>query len=209
MSGWIDVSVPISPRLVVWKGDPPLTLEQVMFMDKGDVCNLTRMALSVHTGTHMDAPRHFVRDGLTMEAMPLDAVMGPARVIGIDDPVAVTPRELPSDLQRGERILFRTRNSSLSWSEAPFLEDYVYVSKEAAQALVDAGVQTVGVDYLSVGGYHKDLVETHDVLLGAGVWVIEGLDLSRIAPGRYEMACLPLKIVGSDGAPARAALRPL
>jgi arylformamidase len=121
----------------------------------------------------------------------------------------VTPRELPSDLQRGERILFRTRNSSLSWSEAPFLEDYVYVSKEAAQALVDAGVQTVGVDYLSVGGYHKDLVETHDVLLGAGVWVIEGLDLSRIAPGRYEMACLPLKIVGSDGAPARAALRPL
>lgn len=209
MRDWIDVSVPISPRLVVWKGDPPLTVEQVMFMDKGDVCNLTRMALSVHTGTHMDAPRHFVRDGLTMEAMPLGAVMGPARVIGIEDPVAVTPRELPSDLQRGERILFRTRNSSLNWSEAPFLEDYVYISKEAAQALVDAGVRTVGVDYLSVGGYHKDLVETHDVLLGAGVWVIEGLDLSRIAPGRYEMACLPLKIVGSDGAPARAALRPL
>jgi arylformamidase len=209
MAEWTDVSVSISPRLVVWKGDPALTLEQVMFMDKGDVCNLTRMALSVHTGTHMDAPRHFVRGGLTMEAMPLDAVLGPARVIGIDDPIAVTPRELPADLGRGERVLFRTRNSSLDWSQQAFIEDYVYISREAAQALVDAGVQTVGIDYLSVGGFHKDLIETHDVLLGAGVWVIEGLDLSKIEPGLYEMACLPLKIMGSDGAPARAALRPL
>jgi arylformamidase len=209
MAGWIDVSVTITPRLVVWKGEPQCRVEQVESMDEGGVCNLTRLAMSAHTGTHLDAPRHFIRGGAAMEAMPLEAMIGPARVVRIEDPVAVTPRELPADLRRGERILFRTRNSSRDWSEAPFAEDYVYVSKEAARVLAGAGVRTAGIDYLSVGGFHQDLIETHQALLGAGIWVIEGLDLSKVEPGHYEMVCLPLKIAGSDGAPARVVLRPL
>ena len=209
MSAWIDVSVPLHAGTPVWKGDPPPLFEQAMFLDRGDLCNLTRMSASVHLGTHMDAPRHFLRDGAGMETLPLDAVLGEARVVLIEDTLAVRPAELPADLAPGERILFRTVNSTRCWSRSDFVEDFVFISKEAAQALADAGIRTVGTDYLSVGGFTQDLVETHEILLGAGIWIIEGLDLSRIQPGRYELACLPLKIVGCDGAPARAALRPL
>lgn len=209
MSGWIDISVPLRNGMVVWKGDPPARFEQVAFMERGDMCNVTRANISVHTGTHMDAPRHFVQGGAGMEALPLDAVLGPARVIPISDPVSIKPSELPADLKPGDRILFRTVNSTRCWAIEEFVEDFVYISQEAARELVDAGVRTVGIDYLSIGGFTNDLVETHEILLGAGVWVIEGLNLAHIEPGDYELACLPLLIPGSDGAPARAALRPL
>ena len=136
--------------------------------------------------------------------------MGPCRVIEIRDREAIRPGELvPQKLKAGERILFRTRNSRRAWKSAEFFEKFVYISKEAAAYLVDRGVQTVGVDYLSVGGFCNDGVETHQILLGARVWIIEGLNLSRIRPGRYELACLPIKLQGSDGAPARAVIRPL
>jgi arylformamidase len=127
--------------------------------------------------------------------------------VAIKDPAAITPGELPTDLARGDRILFRTRNSDRDLLRQPFVDDFVYIARGAARVLAEAGVQTVGIDYLSVGGFHTDLAETHEILLEAGIWIIEGLDLTRIEPGRYELACLPLKIVGSDGAPARAALR--
>lgn len=209
MSDWIDISIPLHAATPVWKGDPPPLFEQALSLDRGDICNLTRMNTSVHLGTHMDAPRHFLRGGAGMETLPLDAVLGEARVIDIQDPVAVRPTELPADLAPGERVLFRTLNSTRCWSLPGFVEDYVFISKEASRALAAAGVRTVGIDYLSVGGFTQDLVETHEILLDAGIWVIEGLDLSRIQPGRYQLACLPLNIVGCDGAPARAALRPL
>ncbi|MBE7540735.1 MAG: cyclase family protein [Bryobacteraceae bacterium] len=207
MSEWIDVSMPLANGMTVWPGDAPPRFEQTMWIERGDPCNLTRMDVSVHTGTHMDAPRHFLREGAGMESLPLEAVMGPARVVETSHPEAVQAGELPGDLERGERILFKTPNSARDLLERPFAEDFVYISREAAVVLAEAGVRTVGVDGLSVGGFHQDLVETHEILLGAGIWIIEGLDLRRIEPGRYELACLPLKIVGSDGAPARAALR--
>ena len=209
MSDWIDISVPITPRLTVWEGDGAPVVEQTMFLERGDPYNLTRLAFSAHTGTHMDAPRHFLRAGATMESLPLDAVLGPAHVIEIRDPVAVHAAEIPAYLEPGARVLFKTTNSSRSWATAPFFKDFVFIARDAAQSLVDLRVQTVGIDYLSVGGYSQDLVETHEILLGVGIWIIEGLDLSAVDPGLYELACLPLKIPGADGAPARAVVRPL
>jgi arylformamidase len=207
MSEWIDVSVPLRNGMLVWDGDDSPRIEQILFLERGEPYNLTNMAMSVHTGTHMDAPRHFIREGASIDEVPLDAVIGPARVVESNDAEAVRVADLPADLRSGDRVLFKTRNSSRDWPSQPFDRGFVYISREAALALVEAGVQTVGIDYLSVGGYSTDLRETHDILLGAGVWVIEGLDLRRVDAGRYEMACLPLKIAGADGAPARVALK--
>ena len=208
---WIDISVPVRNGMVHWPGDPGFEsrLEKKIGDKNGSPCNLTHLNLSAHTGTHMDAPRHFIAGGDTMETMPLEAVMGPCRVIEIRDSTAITSSELEAhQLQRNERILFKTRNSSRSWASDDFDEDFIYISQDGARHITASGVQTVGVDYLSVGGFKKDGVETHVELLGAKVWIIEGLNLSEIEPGKYDLACLPLKIIGSDGAPARAALRP-
>jgi arylformamidase len=194
--------------MVHWPDNPPVRIERMLDMERGDAANVSLISLGAHTGTHMDAPVHFVRGGEGMDRMPLDATVGRARVVGIQDPTSIKPDELrPLGLAPGERVLFKTLNSSRAWQTDEFIEDFVYVSQEAARYLVDCGVRTVGVDYLSVGGFHKDGVETHEALLGAGIWVIEGLDLSEVEPGEYELICLPLKVQDSDGAPARAILR--
>ncbi len=206
--GWIDVSVPLRSGMVHWPDNPPVRIERMLDMECGDAANVSTISLGSHTGTHMDAPIHFVPDGAGMDRMPLDATVGRARVIEIQDPVSIKPDELdPHELGRGERVLFKTQNSARRWWAEDFIEDFVYVSQEAARYLAGLGVRTVGVDYLSVGGFHKDGVETHQALLGAGIWVIEGLDLSGIEPGEYELICLPLKVEDGDGAPARAILR--
>jgi len=205
---WIDVSVPLHSGMVHWPDNPPVQISRMLDMERGDICNVSTLSMGSHTGTHMDAPRHFILSGKGLDAMPLDATMGLARVIEIDDPVSIKPDELRSQhIQRGERLLFKTRNSSRCWQTDAFVEDFVYVSQEAARYLAELGVQTVGVDYLSVGGYTKDGKETHQALLGAGIWIIEGLNLASVQPGTYELACLPLKVAGGDGAPARAILR--
>ena len=208
---WIDISVPMRDGMVHWPGDPECRISLFVSIPGGAPCNLTQMSLSAHTGTHMDAPRHFVRKGKTMEALPLSAVMGPCRVIEIKHQSLITAAELaPHKLIRGERVLFKTRNSIRSWrlaKKSVFDENFVYIPADTARFLVEKGVQTVGVDYLSVGGYQKDGVECHQLILGAEIWIIEGLDLSKVTPGEYELVCLPLKIVGADGAPARAVLR--
>ncbi|HAT44120.1 MAG TPA: arylformamidase, partial [Ktedonobacter sp.] len=140
--------------------------------------------------------------------MPLAATIGLARVIEIHDPESIKPDELHMyQIKSGERILFKTRNSTRCWQSDDFVKDFVYISHEAAQYLAAQQVQTVGVDYLSVGGFFKDGVETHHALLSAGIWIIEGLNLSSVRAGTYELICLPLKIEGSDGAPSRAVLR--
>jgi arylformamidase len=208
LSDWIDISTPLRSGITVWPGDPAPRVEQRMFLEKGDPFNLTHLDMSVHTGTHMDAPRHFIASGAGMDALHFDAVVGPARVIECRDPVAVQPAELGA-LERGERILLKTRNSARLATAAGFLRDFVYISREAARRIAAAGVRAIGIDYLSVGGFEVDAAETHLELLGAGVWIIEGLDLSRVHPGKHELICLPLSIPGSDGAPARAILRPL
>jgi arylformamidase len=157
----------------------------------------------------MDAPLHFLHGAKSMDALPWDAVIGEARVVEIKDKKAIKPAELKKlKLQKGERILFKTPNSARSWKKGEFDKDFVYISKEAAQYIVDCGVQTVGIDYLSVGGFYKDGIETHHILLGAEVWIIEGIDLSKIKPGNYDLICLPIKFQNGDGAPARCLIRP-
>jgi arylformamidase len=206
--GWIDVSVPLRSGMVHWPDNPPVRIERMLDMESGDVANVSTISLGSHTGTHMDAPIHFVRGGEGMDRMPLEATVGRARVIEIQDPVSIKPDELdPHGIGRGQRVLFKTRNSARRWWAEDFIEDFVYVSQEAARYLADLEARTVGVDYLSVGGFWKDGVETHQALLGAGIWVIEGLDLSGIEPGDYELICLPIKVEEGDGAPARAILR--
>jgi arylformamidase len=204
----IDISVPLRSGMVHWPDNPPVRIERMLDMERGDVANVSKISLGSHTGTHMDAPIHFVRAGEGMDRLPLDATIGRARLVEIQDPVSIKPDELSQHgIGRGERVLFKTRNSSLGWWTQDFIEDFVYVSQEAARYLADREVRTVGVDYLSVGGFRRDGVETHQALLGAGIWVIEGLDLSRVEPGEYELICLPLKVEDGDGAPARAILR--
>ncbi len=210
MSGeWIDVSVPVRSGMVHWPGDPEVRLERIQSIASGDEANLTRVEMSAHTGTHMDAPLHFFDDDPGIEALPLDIALGPARVIAIEGEEPIDRGQLEGlGIEEGERVLFRTHNSDHAWADRKFDRGFVYVSLEAAEFLGEVGIALVGVDYLSVGAYQGDGAETHRALLGAGAWVIEGLDLSAVEPGDYELICLPIKLVGSDGAPARALLRP-
>jgi arylformamidase len=205
---WIDVSVPLYTGMVHWPDNPPVQIEHMLDMARGDICNVSTLAMGSHTGTHMDGPRHFLQTGKGLDEMPFDATLGLARVIEIRDRESIKPDELrPLAIQQGERLLFKTQNSTRCWKSDTFVEDFVYVSQEAARYLASLGVRTVGVDYLSVGGYTRDGLETHRALLEAGIWIIEGLDLSQVEPGIYDLICLPLKIAQSDGAPARAIVR--
>jgi len=204
-----DISLTISPNLPIWPGDPALELELIESMDKGAHANVTRLSAAVHLGTHVDAPHHFLNDGRTVENLPLEVLTGPCYVTQLPDGIeAITAEvldrtEISSEMKR---VLFGTRNSHL-WakSESTFQTDFVAITEDGAEWLVEHGVQLVGVDYLSVAPY-GDSVPTHTVLLKAGVVVVEGLNLSRIVRGFYDLYCLPLKIAGSDGAPARAIL---
>ena len=160
-----------------------------------------------HTGTHMDAPAHFLRGGRSIDRLPLEAVVGPARVIPIRHPQEIRVEELEAHrIKPGERILFKTRNSARCWKGNSFVRNFVHLTGESARYLAGLKLRCVGVDYLSVGGYQKDGAQVHRALLRAGIWIIEGLNLSAARPGRYTLICLPLKIERGDGAPARAVL---
>ena len=203
-SEWIDISVPLRNGMVTWPGDAKFERTSTLQMAQGDPCNLSQISTTAHIGTHMDAPRHFLADGAAMETMPIAATMGRARVIEIADPEVIRTSELePHHLATGERILLKTKNSGYCWKTDQFQEKYVYIEPETARYLAQCGIQTVGVDYLSVGGFQSGGPETHRIMLGAGIWIIEGLDLEHVEPGEYELFCLPLRIIGSDGAPAR------
>ena len=204
-----DVSLPISPSLPVWPGDPPIALEQVDFMDQGADANLSHLSASVHIGTHVDAPHHFMNDGRTIEQLSLDVLIGRCYVTQLPDGIeAITADVLEGTSLSADtsRILFGTSNSRL-WSrgETEFREDFVAITEGGAKWLVERGIQLVGVDYLSVAPY-SDPVPTHRVLLGAGIIVVEGLDLSAVPRRFYDLCCLPLKLVGAEGAPARTIL---
>ena len=207
--GWIDISVPVSNSTVHWPDDPPIQIDRVSDMELGDQATISKISMGAHTGTHMDAPVHFIRGGKGIDTMPLEATIGTARVIEIRDARSIKRGELePYDIQNGERILFKTKNSSRCWEADGFVEDFVSISKQAAEFLAKRHIQTVGVDYLSVGGMNNG-VEIHLALLRAGVWIIEGLNLAHVTPGVYQLICLPLRLEGADGAPARAIVRPL
>ncbi len=194
--------------MVHWPGDPAFQRDLVHDQTKGAVCTVSRVTMGVHTGTHMDAPLHFLEGGISIDEMPLDATIGPARVIQIRDRKSIGSAELAEhQLEVGERVLFKTANSDNLWSKDEFEEDFIFIARDGADYLAERGVRLVGVDYLSVGGFKEDGVETHQALLGAGIWIIEGLNLSGVEPGAYELLCLPIKLTGAEGSPARAILR--
>ena len=210
MGHWIDISVNLRSGMVHWPDNPPVRIEKMLDMNHGDHCNVSTLSMGSHTGTHMDAPFHFFRKGKGLDKMSLEATIGRARVIKITDPHSIKPQELKQHrIRPGERILFKTRNSPRCWKSKRFFKDFVYISKEAARELAALKVRTVGIDYLSAGGFFRDGLETHQALLSRGIWIIEGLDLSKVKPGTYHMICLPLKVFQGDGAPARAVLAPL
>ena len=211
-SAWLDVTWPITPKMVVWPGQPQTERHRTSSMDEGKSSNVSTLTMSLHTGTHMDAPLHFYQDGADITAAPFEAMFGPVRIAEIAGAV-VSRAELEAyearvgELKAEERIFCKTANSRRSWLTEPFDESYVAVDDIAARYLVERKISVVGVDYLSVAPF-ADTFHTHRTLLGAGVWVIEGLDLRNIAEGQYEMAAMPLKIVGGDASPLRVLLRP-
>lgn len=207
-----DVSVPISAETPIYPGDPRVEISQWAAIARGDAANVSRLDFGAHTATHVDAPSHFIEGASRVDAMPLDALLGRARVVVIpEDADAVTADHLAAqNLEGASRVLFKTRNSAF-WSAAAegFRRDFTYVAPDAARALVRAGVRLVGIDYLSLEKFQSEKFEAHEVLLSSGVVILEGLDLREVEGGDYELICLPLKIAGGtgDGAPARAVLR--
>ncbi len=177
-------------------------------MEQGDEANLSHLDMGAHSGTHIDAPVHFVKDGASVDDLDLSALMGPARVIAIRNAESIRTDELvPHGIQPGERVLFKTKNSEREWYREDFQEHFVHLSSEAAAYLAERKVRVVGSDYLSVGGFRKNERQIHRSLLSSGTWIIEGLYLAHVGPGTYDLICLPIKIADGDGAPARAILR--
>ncbi len=208
-SDWIDVSVTLKTGMLHWPGDPPVVIERMRDMDKGDTVNLSRITMGVHSGTHVDAPIHFLNGAGGIDRIPFDPLVGQARVIAIAAGESIREEDLAGhNVEKGERILLRTRNSiNQILHRDAFDEGFVYLEEDAAQFLAVRKIKTLGVDYLSVGGYRKNGPAVHRILLEAGIVIIEGLDLAGVQPGRYEMICLPMKILDADGAPARVILR--
>jgi len=204
-----DISLTIAEDLPVWPGDPKIELKKISQIDNGEEANVTHLSACVHIGTHVDAPDHFLGNGETVENLSLDLLVGPALVIEVPVEGQITAMDLQSiTIPEGtKRLLIKTANSQI-WAEGlkEFKEDFIAIEADAAEYLVNQGVEVVGVDYLSVAPF-ADPAPTHQILLKAGTLIIEGLNLSEIVPGEYTLYCLPLKIKGSDGAPARVLLQ--
>jgi arylformamidase len=202
-----DISVPIRTGGLVYPGNPEIEISLQQAVAKGAGANVSFIRFGSHTGTHADAARHFFDDGQTVDTIPLDRLIGQALLIGFpDDLRAVTAADLQThDIKGHTRVLLRTRNSALL-SQKEFVRDYTYLAPDGAQYLVDNGVELVGIDYLSIEQFHSGHHKTHRILLEKSVVILEGLDLSVPGPGAYQLICLPLRIEGCDGAPARAVL---
>jgi arylformamidase len=210
-SEWIDVTIPIREGMVHWPGTPEIGVGLLSDVEKGDPYSIRSLALDSHTGTHMDAPAHFVPGGATIDMMPPGITCGRARVFDIGDPISIKPEELSLfEIARGERVIFKTINSWRCWQKDDFFEDYVHLSYEAAVYLVKHEVAMVGIDYLSIASFETEvMIATHRKLLKAGIYIIEGLDLRGVGAGDYEILALPLRLAGGDGSPCRAFLRPI
>jgi arylformamidase len=202
-----DISVPIRTGGLVYPGNPEIEVSLQQAVAKGAGANVSFVRFGSHTGTHADAARHFFDDGQSVDKIPLERLIGPALLIAFSDDVrAVSAADLQQhDLSGHTRVLIRTRNSALL-SQDQFVKDYTYLAPDGAQYLVDKGIELVGVDYLSIEQFHSGHHKTHRTLLEKSVVILEGLDLSVPAAGVYELICLPLRIEGCDGAPARAVL---
>ena len=203
---WIDVTMPLENGMVYWPGDIPVIISKQATIPNDQV-NVTAIHLSAHTSTHVDAPLHFIDKGNDVTQLPLNALIGKAKVIYIENPEAITMDAInDAGIQKGDRILFKTRHSLTNWTMEPFQKDYVYLHEAAALFLVNKEILTVGIDYLSIAEFGNGAL-VHRILLEKKIVIIEGLNLASIEPGDYEMICLPLKIKGGDGAPARVVLK--
>jgi arylformamidase len=205
MTALIDVTVPIRDGMVHYDGNPPVHVERAQSIAAGDGANVTRLDFGAHSGTHIDAPLHFIDGAPGAEGLPIEPLIGPAHVVdatSVEKTLGEAAMLSLSIPEGAERVLFKTRNSKL-WSSDEFTRDFVRLDGSGARYLVERDVRLVGIDYLSIGDH-----DAHVALLGSGVVSLEGLDLSAVEPGSYRLICLPLKIVGSDGAPARALLMP-
>ncbi len=203
-----DISIPISSTMPTYPGDPAVSIEPVLQIAKGDAANVSRLSFGDHSGTHLDPPVHFIPGGMTVDQLDVNVLYGPARVVDMTHvEKAITAQDLERAKlpKRAVRILFKTRNSEL-WDRSGFQKDFVAFAWDAAQWIVDHGIKLVGIDYLSAESFGASEPKTHRILLGAGVIIVEGLDLRNIAPGNYTLACLPLKIKNGDGGPTRAVL---
>ncbi len=211
MSAIIDISLPLKPDMPTWPDSVGFRLTRTMSLEAGDRANVSRLDCDVHMGTHVDAPWHFLNDGFTVDEMSLDVLIGPAIVAYLPEASVITANELADlNLASGiQRLLLKTRNSDL-WAAGvtEFRKDYVALSADAARWVVERGIRLVGIDYLSVQRY-EDNPLTHQILMKAGVIIVEGLNLAAVEPGSYELICLPIRLMGSDGAPVRAVLRAL
>ena len=208
---YIDATVTLDQSTTpVYEGDAPMRFEFLKEMRRGDPLTLSAYSLGAHSGTHVDAPMHFVANGASIDKVPLERLIGPARVIEIaDDVQAITADELGKHDWRGApRILFRTRSSIHGWMTTPlFHRDFAYIAPDAAQLLADANVQLVGIDYLSAEQFGAPAPRAHQILLGKGIPIVEGLLLTNARGGDYDLMVLPMKVGGHEGAPARAVLR--
>jgi arylformamidase len=211
-SKWMDISYPLSEDLIYWPQDPvPPDIKTKTSTSDEHSITMSQMTINTHHGTHVDAPRHFFPDGTSIDEMPLTAIMGTARVIEIKDRNIIRPDELEGhNIRAGERLLFKTINSSY-YKKGKFVEDFVHITPESAQFLAEKKISVVGIDYLAVGSFRdrSSMIETHQILLGNGIWILEALDLSGVEPGDYEIICLPIKIKQGDAGQARAIIRPL
>jgi len=192
---------------MIYPGNPPVEIELQQSMAKGGSSNVSSLKFGSHTATHVDAPLHMVQGAASVDQISLDVLMGPATVIAFgDDVMSVTAEALrAANIGNAERVLLKTRNSAFIRS-GTFQKDYTYLAPDGAEYLVSSGVKLVGIDYLSIEQFHSGHHRTHTTLLSSGVVILEGVDLSAVSPGRYELRCLPLSMPGLDGAPARAVL---
>ncbi len=209
MIEYIDITVPVSPAMPVWPASMPITFDQISDLQKGDPHTDTDLHLSAHTGTHIDAPAHFVKGGKNLSDFPLSRLIGPALVVELSDIDVITDLDLAGlEIPKGTaRLLIKTKNSDL-WSDPTheFKHDFVALDKAAAQWLVDFGLELIGLDYLSIQPFYHG-PETHQIILGADMIAIEGLNLAAVEPGNYDLYCLPLRLMHTEAAPVRAVLR--
>jgi len=205
-----DVTVTISREMPVYPGDPQIEIKRTLLLEEGDVANVSHLSCGTHIGTHVDPPSHFVEGGIALDKLPLDVLIGPARVVDVGDVDVIDAATVEKTALDGvTRVLFKTRNSRLWSSPHEFQRDFVYLDADAAEILVARGVKLVGIDYLSIEMFNFEQPATHMALLSNNVIVVEGLDLSGVTAGDYELICLPIKIKDGDGGPARVVLREL
>ncbi len=202
-----DVSVPLRADMPIYAGEAGPSLDFSRLLSKGDSATVSTLSLGSHTGTHVDAPSHFLDDAPGVDSLPLDALVGPAYVAEFGGDTHITAADLdsmaiPADCQR---VLFKTQNGRL-WEDRNFHTDFIALAPDAAGALVERGMRLVGIDYLSIERFRASPHEVHETLLANGVVILEGLDLRRVAPGQYLLVCAPLNVVGAEGAPARTFL---